>query len=230
VSDMAEMSSAGSSLPGGLSREQEEAAFYHEAALNTSWTGVRLLIGVLTSGLGAFVFAFFYLRSLNSHGLWYPSGSIATKPSVGVGTTIMVLIVVSALVQSAGLQQLKAGKRGVWLMAATVTLALGVVAAAVQIWQLTSLSFQPGASGFASVFVGASPVLAVLVLGVMIWLEILVMRARQIPEISFVEQPPTFTEAAHVQRFQASLSAFTLLWNFMAVAAVVLWVLFYLVH
>jgi hypothetical protein len=56
------------------------------------------------------------------------------------------------------------------------------------------------------------------------------MRARQIPEISFVEQPPTFTEAAHVQRFQASLSAFTLLWNFMAVVAIVLWVLFYLVH
>jgi heme/copper-type cytochrome/quinol oxidase subunit 3 len=224
---MAEMSSAG---PVGLSREQEEAAFYHEAALNTAWTGVRLLIGVLASGLGAFVFAFFYLRSLNSHGLWYPSGAEATKPSVGVGTTIMVLIVVSAVVATAGLQQIKAGKRGAWLMAATVAFVLGVAAAAVQIWQLTSLSFQPGASGFASVFVGASPVLALLVLGTMIWLETLVMRARQIPEISFVEQPPTFTEAAVVQRCQASLSAFTLFWNFLAVAAIVLWVLFYLVH
>jgi len=57
-----------------------------------------------------------------------------------------------------------------------------------------------------------------------------VMNARRIPEISFVEQPPTFVEAAEVQRFQASLSAFTLFWNFVAVAAVVLWVLFYLVH
>src|SRR5262249_30700318 len=124
---MAEMSSAGGSVPAGLSREQEEAGFYHEAALNTSWTRGRLLIGVLTSGLGAFVFAFFYLRSLNSHGLWYPSGSIATKPSVGVGTAIMVLIVVSALVQTAGLQQIKAGKRGAWQMAAMIALALGVV-------------------------------------------------------------------------------------------------------
>ena len=227
---MAEMSAAGGSVPAGLSREQEEAAFYHEAALNTAWTGARLLIGVLTSGLGAFIFAFFYLRSLNSHGLWYPSGSIATKPNAGVGTTIMVLIVVSALVQTGGLQQIKAGKRSTWQMAAMIALALGVVAAGVQIWQLTSLSFQPGGSGFASVFVGASPVLALLVLGTMIWLEILVMRARQIPEMSFVEQPPTFTDAAIVQRFQASLSAFTLLWNFMAVAAFVLWVLFYLVH
>lgn len=224
---MAETSSASTA---GLSPEQEEAAFYHEAALNTAWTGTRLTIGIVTSGLGAFVFAFFYLRSLNSHGLWYPSGAIATKPSVGVGTTIMVLIVVSALLATAGLQQIKAGKRSTWLMAATAALVLGVAAGAVQIWQLTSLSFQPGASGFASVFVGASPVLAALVLGTMVWLEILVVRARQIPEISFVEQPPTFVEAAAVQRFQASLSAFTLFWNFMAVAAFVLWVLFYLVH
>jgi heme/copper-type cytochrome/quinol oxidase subunit 3 len=224
---MAETSSASTA---GLSPEQEEAAFYHEAALNTTWTGTRLLIGVVTSGLGAFVFAFFYLRSLNSHGLWYPSGADATKPSIGVGTTIMVLIVLSALLATGGLQQIKAGKRGTWLIAATAALVLGVAAGAVQIWQLTSLSFQPGASGFASVFVGASPALAVLVLGTMIWLEILVMRGRQIPEISFVEQPPTFVEATAVQRFQASLSAFTLFWNFMAVAAFVLWVLFYLVH
>jgi hypothetical protein len=48
--------------------------------------------------------------------------------------------------------------------------------------------------------------------------------------MSFVEQPPTFTDAVAVQRFQASLSGFTLFWNFMAVAAIVLWVLFYLVH
>jgi heme/copper-type cytochrome/quinol oxidase subunit 3 len=227
---MAEMSSAGSAVPAGLSREQEEAAYYHEAALNTTWTGTRLMIGIVASGLGAFVFAFFYLRSLNSHGLWYPSGAHATKPSVGVGTTIMVLVVVSAVLATAGLQQIKAGKRGAWLRAAGVALVLGAAAAAVQIWQLTSLSFQPGGSGFASVFVGASPVLALLVLSTMIWLEILLVRARQIPEISFVEQPPTFVEAAVVQRFQASLSAFTLFWSFIAVAAVVLWVLFYLVH
>jgi hypothetical protein len=48
--------------------------------------------------------------------------------------------------------------------------------------------------------------------------------------MSFVEQPPTFADAALVQRFQASQSAFTLFWNFLALAAVVLWVLFYLVH
>ena len=58
--------------PAGLSQAEEEAGFYHEAALNASWTGARLAVGALTFGFGAFVFSYFYLRSLNSHDLWYP--------------------------------------------------------------------------------------------------------------------------------------------------------------
>jgi heme/copper-type cytochrome/quinol oxidase subunit 3 len=212
----------------GLSAEQEEEAFYHEAALNATWTGTRLMIGVLVSGLGAFIFAFFYLRSLNSHGAWYPANF--KGPAQWQGGLIMGLIVVSAIIQTAGLQAVKRGQKSGWYNLALGAMVLGVVAAAVQIYQLTSLPFQPGDGGFASVFVGASPVFAILVLGTMVWLETLVMRSRQIPEISFVEQPPTFTEAAVVQKFQASLSAFTLFWNFMAVAAIVFWVLFYFVH
>src|SRR6266568_4434294 len=207
--------------PGGtasLGREQEEAAFYHEASLNTTWTGVRLMIGVVTSGLGAFVFAFFYLRSVNNYGLWYPKGF--SGPSAGLGVLIMALIVVSAAAASFGLTRLKAGRKQPWFSAAF----------AVLISELMSLSFQPGANAFASVFVGGSVTFAVLLLGALVWLEITVMSARHIPAMSFVEQPPTFAEAAEVQRFQASLSALTLFWNYLAVVAVVLWVLFYLVH
>ena len=56
------------------------------------------------------------------------------------------------------------------------------------------------------------------------------MRARQIPELSFVEQPPTFAETFALQRFQAALSGFTVVWNYLAVVAVLGWVLFYFVH
>jgi hypothetical protein len=62
----------------------------------------------------------------------------------------------------------------------------------------------------------------VVVLAAMIWLEIADhARAGPLAAISFVEQPPTFAEAFAVQRFQASLSAFTVLWNYLAVVAVV---------
>ena len=96
--------------PAGLTREVEEAGFYHEAALNASWTGARLALGGLTFGLGSFVFAFFYLRSLNSHNLWYPAGF--KGPQAWVGIVVMALIVVSAVVQSLALTRIKAGSKG----------------------------------------------------------------------------------------------------------------------
>src|SRR5215475_4765294 len=93
----------------GLSAEQEDQAFYHEAALNATWTGTRLMIGVMVSGLGGFVFSFFYLRSLNSHGLWYENGF--TGPSQWQGGLIMGLVVVSAILQTLGLQAIKRGQK-----------------------------------------------------------------------------------------------------------------------
>jgi len=211
----------------GLTREAEEAGLYHEAALNASWTGARLVLGGLSFGFGAFVFAFFYLRSLNSHDLWHPAGLKGPQP--WAGALIMGLIVASALVQFGGLTRIKAGSRATWQAAAAAALALGLGAMGMQVWQLLNLPFFPGSAGFASVFVGATPVFLVVVFGAMIWLEILIARARRIPAISFIEQPPTYSEAFAVQRFQASLSAFTVVWNYLAAIAIVFWVLFYLI-
>ena len=61
---------------GALDRTAEEAGFYHEAALGATWTGSRLAMGGLTFLFGSFVFAYFYLRSVNSNGRWHGSGFI----------------------------------------------------------------------------------------------------------------------------------------------------------
>jgi heme/copper-type cytochrome/quinol oxidase subunit 3 len=212
--------------PEGLTRAAEEAGFYHEAALNATWTGIRLAVGSLSFGFGCFVFAYFYLRALNSHGMWHPSGFKGPQP--WAGAVIMALVVGGALLQDLGLARIKAGHKRAWQASALGALAMGLAAVGLQVWELLNLRFQPGSSGFASVFVGATPVLLITVLAAMIWLETLVMRARVIPAMSFVEQPPTYAEAFAVQRFQASLSAFTVLWNYLAVIAIVFWVLFYL--
>jgi heme/copper-type cytochrome/quinol oxidase subunit 3 len=215
--------------PGGseaAARAVEEEAFYHEAALNASWTGSRLAIAGLSFLFGCFAFAYFYLQAANSHQMWLPSST--TPPKAWYGVTIMVLIVVSALVQTAGLAQLKAGRKGPWMLAAPVALLLGLAAVAVQIVELLSLPFQPGASGYASVFTGFYPVALSVWLCAMIWLEMLFMRARGIPAIFFVEQPPTYREAFDVQRFQSSLSSFTWVWNYLAVITFIFWVFFYI--
>jgi heme/copper-type cytochrome/quinol oxidase subunit 3 len=206
-------------------RATEEDAFYHEAALNAAWTGSRLALGGLSFLFGAFLFAYFYLSSSNGHSKWLPSST--TPPHAWYGAVIMALVVVSALVQTVGLQQIKAGRKGPWTQAALVALVLGLVAVALQIVELLTLPFQPGESGFASVFVGFYPVALVTWLAAMIWLEILIMRARSIPAIFFVEQPPTFADTQTVQRFQSTLSAFTTVWNYLAIVTFIFWVLFY---
>jgi heme/copper-type cytochrome/quinol oxidase subunit 3 len=210
---------------GELDRAAEEAGFYHEAALNAAWTGSRFAIGALAFLYGAFAFAYFYLRSINSEGRWKGSGFHA--PQMGYGVTILVLVLLSAVVQYVGLQRIKAGAKGAWQAAALAALLLGLAAVALQIVQLLSLPFQPGSSGFSSVFTDTYPVLLVSWLGAMLWLEMLVMRARPLAPISFLEQPPTYAEAFAVQRFQSSLSAFTLIWNFMGIVTLFFFLLFY---
>jgi heme/copper-type cytochrome/quinol oxidase subunit 3 len=206
-------------------RAAEEALFYHEADLNAAWTGSRLAMGGLSFLFGSFLFAYFYLRSVNSNHLWHPPGP---RPHLWIGTLIMALIVASALGNSLLLQRIKAADKKTWQRGGIVALLFGLAAVALQIWQLLNLSFWPGSSGFASVFTGFYPVFLTIVLAVMIWLEILLVRGSKIPEIAFVEQPPTYAEAFTVQRFQASLSAFTAVWNYMAVVGILFWVLFYL--
>jgi heme/copper-type cytochrome/quinol oxidase subunit 3 len=206
-------------------RATEENAFYHEAALNAAWTGSRLAIGALSFLFGAFAFAYFYLFSSNGHGMWLPSSTRIPSNHYGEATT--GLIVVSAIIQTAGLQLIKGGSKGAWFKAALVSLVFGLAAVALQIVELLNLPFQPGQSGFASVFVGFYPVALVSWLSAMIWLEIMIARSRSIPAISFVEQPPTYAQAQAVQRFQASLSGFTVVWNYLAIVTFIFWLLFY---
>src|SRR5215467_14515089 len=98
--------------PGALDRTAEEAGFYHEAALGATWTGSRLAMGGLSFLFGSFVFAYFYLRSLNSNGRWHGSGYHA--PSMVLGTVIMLLVLTSAGVHYLGLQRIKAGSKQPW--------------------------------------------------------------------------------------------------------------------
>lgn len=219
------MSEATTTPPAGLDRATEEAGYYHECALNAAWTGSRLAIGGLCFLFGSFVFAYFFLRSLNSSGRWHGTGWHA--PSMIEGTCIMLMILISAGIQYASVQRIKAGSKRAWQIGGVVSLLLGIGAIIFQVVQLMNLPFYPGSSGYASVFVGFYPVFIAIVFAAMLWLESLLMRSRFIPAISFVEQPPTYQDAFTVQRFQSGLSAFTAIWNYLAVIALLFWVLFY---
>src|ERR1700747_3832040 len=104
----------------------EDTGFYHESAINATWTGTRLAIGGLPFLFGAFLFAYFYLRSLNSEGRWQGFGFI--HPSLWIGTTIMLLAEVSAGVHYLGLQRIKAGRKREWQINGVIAIGLGLAA------------------------------------------------------------------------------------------------------
>jgi len=166
--------------------QAEDEGFYHESALNAAWTGSRLAIGGLTFLFGAFLFAYFYLRSLNSSGRWQGDGYIA--PSLWIGTTIMLLAEVSAGVHYFGLQRIKAGRKSTWQINGLIALGLGLAAVAFQIYQLVDLPFVPGSSGYSSVFTGFYSVFLTVQLAVLMWLEILLAGSRSIPALSFAQK------------------------------------------
>lgn len=219
------MTDGAAKSPAEIAAQAEDERFYHESGLNAAWTGSRLAIGGLTFLFGCFAFAYFYLRSINSSGRWQGSGFV--HPSLWMGTTIMLLAVISAVVHYFGLERIKAGHKATWQVNALVAMALGLAAVAMQIYQLVELPFPPGSSGYSSVFVGFYPVFLVIQLAVLLWLEILLATSRSIPAMSFVEQSPTIAGTFTVERFQASLSGFSAVWNYLALIAAVFWLLFY---
>ena len=82
------------------------------------WVGARLLCGAAAFFFMAFVFAYFYLRSLNVHHAW-KIGSV--HPSLGLGIAIAVVLIASAaLLRTAGAQPTR-----------TVSLGFGALALAV---------------------------------------------------------------------------------------------------
>src|SRR5580658_5995986 len=95
-----------------------------EAAHNAAWSGSRLAIGGLAFLFGAFAFAYFYLRSLNSSGRWANTGF--HSPSMLLGTIIMLAVVTSACVHYIGLQQIKAGHKKAWQICGLIALTLGL--------------------------------------------------------------------------------------------------------
>ena len=140
----------------------------------------RLLAGATTFFFLAFVFAYFYLRSLNQNHQWRPSH---VKVEQGLGAAIVACILISAALAIVAGRQMKAESRS-WLGPAAGALALGLAAVALQCVEYTVQKFGPTDGGFASVFCAWTGFYAIAALATMYWLETQVateLRARRRP-------------------------------------------------
>ena len=186
------------------------------------WVGARLLCGAAAFFFMAFVFAYFYLRSLNESGMWHPAN---VKPDQTLGAVVVACVVVSALLAIVAGRQMRGHSRG-WVVAASGSLLLGLAAVAVQCIQYTVQHFGPTDGGYASVFYSWTALYMIAVLATMYWLETQVateLRARRAPASAH-------GDIADPDRLIApGLDAVVFFWSYLAGIGVVTWVTLYLV-
>jgi heme/copper-type cytochrome/quinol oxidase subunit 3 len=116
----------------------------------------------------AFLFAYFYLRSLNSQGLWRPKH---VDPPLTIGTLCMAAVVGCAVLLRLALQDLRKDNRVAWRRKGGAALALLVIAVALQIAGWATQGFGPTEGGYASVYVGWTGLLTLFLIGLAYWLE-----------------------------------------------------------
>jgi len=130
--------------------------------------GSRLWASATAFFFFAFLFAYFYLRSLNSHGLFRPKH---VDPSQTLGVLITLAVIVAAVLLRLGLADHRAERRPAWRVKGVIAAVLLLVAFALQIVEWSIQGFGPTDGGYASVFVGWTGMQALFVLGLLYWLE-----------------------------------------------------------
>jgi heme/copper-type cytochrome/quinol oxidase subunit 3 len=184
----------------------------------------------------AFVFAYFYLRSLNNSNLWHPPH---IAPSQAFGAAIMACTVISAVLVRLGVVDQRAGRRPQWRLKGAVALAFGLAAAVLQIVEWPSLSWGPTHGGYASVFYGWTAFNLLFIAGTLYWLESVVATAFRYRNVSSDEPAPGHASGdphrhAHdianpLLLIRPGLEALSFFWSFLAGLGVLMWVVLYLI-
>lgn len=182
----------------------------------------RLLAGASTFFFLAFLFAYFYLRSLNQNHMWHPSH---VKAEQGLGAAIVACIALSAVLAIVAGRQMKVQSRS-WLRPAIASLVLGLAAIALQCVEYTTQHFGPTDGAYASVFCAWTAFFAIAALATMYWLETQVateLRARRSPA-------PSDGDIKNPDRLIApGLDACVFYWSYLAAIGVLTYVVLYLI-
>ena len=128
--------------------------------------GFWLAAGATIMFFLGFVFAYFYLRSLDNNELWRPAG---VDPPTGYGIAIAAAFALSAVAFGYAARATRNGTG--WVAASGVALLLGLFGCAAQAFEYAHISFGPESGGYASVFFAWTALYVVVALLAMYRLE-----------------------------------------------------------
>ncbi len=128
----------------------------------------------------AFLFAFFYLRALNSNGLWrgWPH-THKPHPSLAFGVVILICVLACAAIARAAVVLAPE----MWRLAILVSAGFALAAVGLQAAQFSSLGFGTTDGGYASVFVGWTGLFTLFLFGTIYWLVIVLGDLRRRAEV-----------------------------------------------
>jgi len=183
------------------------------------WVTGRLLCGAISFFFASFVFAFFYLKALDTNHSW-KIGTV--QPSHGLGITIMALFVVGAAIYRLAATRPEVDAEAAGILAVLFTLA----AVALQFFEYTVLDFGASSGGYASVFFGWTAMYAIVgLIGVYwIWIQTAsLLRVRREGERE-IEIP-----AGEEELLRAGIEASSFYWAYFAAIGFLAWILLYFV-
>ena len=212
-----------SNRPKRFQESPEEREFELRAQVGSIWSGGRLFIGMYTFLLASLVFSYFYLRSSNNGQLWRLKNQHAP---IAYGWAIYILIVAAAGCAIYAQRRLRKGDVADFQVSGWTGVAAGLVALFLQCWQLTRLSFQPGASGYSSTFIGFAVMNIMSILIGTYWLETTLARSLRMRK-EFGTDNPELSMAATAQTFRAGVASMAYFWGFLAVGGALLTAMFY---
>jgi heme/copper-type cytochrome/quinol oxidase subunit 3 len=182
----------------------------------------RLLSGATTFFFLSFLFAYFYLRSLNVEHMWRPAH---VKPDQALGAAFIVCLVISLVSAIAAGRGMKA-RSAAWITAGIASVAFGLIAVALQCIEFTTQKFGPTDGAYASIFCAWTAFYLIAVLGTMYWFETHVateLRARREPAGGVegdIKEPDRL--------IAPGLDAAVFYWSYLAGIGVITYVVLYL--
>jgi heme/copper-type cytochrome/quinol oxidase subunit 3 len=186
------------------------------------WLSARMLCGVISFFFLAFLFAYFYLRALNTNHQWRPG---AVNPSLGLGTSVMAVLLLSAVIFRLGTKRVADT-----LSSGIVALVLGLTSIVLQVIEYTTLGFGAASGGYASVFLGWTGFYMVFTLFGLYWIEIQMASLGRARREGGIDRPvregvPAEDEAL----LRAGIEACSFYWAFFVAIGVIAYIVLYVV-
>jgi heme/copper-type cytochrome/quinol oxidase subunit 3 len=172
-------------------------------------TAGHLMAGATAFFFLAFLFAYVYLRSLNSGGLWHPKG---VDPPVGLGSAAAVLLVLCAVAVRLAVADENGDRKAARNSKLAVALGCGVASAVLQVIVWGNVGFGPADGGYASVFVGWTSFFFLFTVLALYWLETQVATALK-----------------HKGDSLTGIASLSFFWMFFAGIGILTWVVLYLI-